>query len=287
MYVDLNKHLKDQEEIEGKIVQLTYQINNINEKLDSALQRKNTYFFVLLLVTLTASLVILAHISNYDSEFLEGGHFITQSLRGDAINTWLAWDLPETERVFHIHIKNQAQVSKQKLSMIEESIMSEKIIEINDLVTHKGPAKDSSKFYTGWKGVINEIDATELKYKLPIILHTHESMNNDGDILVLLTNEKNSEGYSGYTRSIIDENQKQILKSHITIYEADKLDGDKLADIMRHEMGHALGLLHSTDPDDIMYHKIKTTNQHISECDLDALESLYKGKKMSEFECKK
>lgn len=286
MYVCLNKLTGEQGIIENQIIQLTFQIQNTNEKLDSALKYKNTYFFSLLLTLLMTFLIILILFSDSNSVFLEGGHFITQSLRGDSILTWLAWNLPESERILHVHISNHAQVSKKNLALIEESIISEKIILINDLETHKGPSTNSSKFYIGWQGILNDIDRTGFEYNLPSTIHAHESTENDGDIVILLINEKNSEGYSGYTRSIIDDEQNQILKSRITIYDAGQLDGNSLAGITRHEMGHALGLQHSSDPDDIMYHKINA-NQYISECDLNALKSLYRGELNSQHICKK
>ncbi|MGY5148776.1 MAG: matrixin family metalloprotease [Candidatus Nitrosopumilus sp. bin_68KS] len=287
----MNKQLTDKEVLNYKIDQLTNQISitaQKYEKLNFALRRKNHHFFILVFLIITIMLFfIFPSILHSNNVFLEGGHFITQSLRGDSVITWLAWNLPEPESILHVHISNHAQVSKRNLAMIEESIMSEKIIVINDLETHKGSSMNSSKFYTGWQGILNDVDRTGFQYNLPNTLHTHESMDNDGDILILLINEKNSEGYSGYTRSIIDDEQNQILKSRITIYDAGQLDGHRLADITRHEMGHALGLQHSSDPDDIMYYKINTNNQYISECDLGALESLYRGDLNSQHICKK
>ena len=105
-----------------------------------------------------------------------------------------------------------------------------------------------------------------------------------GDIEIILTSDVNPDGYSGYTKSIIDGNQ--ILKSKITIFKANKLDADRLEAIMRHEFGHALGLGHSTSTDDLM-HPMLPDYPYISGCDIDALNGLYDGDKNSKVVCTK
>ena len=291
VYVHMNKQKKDVESIENKFKYIENHIGAVDlkfQKLDYSLKRTTRYLFsILLTFVIIAFATILLFSPNSDASTMEGGHFITKSLIGDSVDTWLSWQLPDSERVFHIHIINQANISQKNIDIIKESILSEKIVEINDLDSHKGPSTNSSKFYAGWQGALNEFNSLNLQYNIPISLHVHESSSHNGDIIILLIDEKNVEGYSGYTRSIIDEEKNQILKSHITIYESSKLDGHKLASITRHEIGHALGLQHSTDPDDIMYHKIKTENQYISECDVGALKSLYNGNIKSEFSCYK
>ena len=54
---------------------------------------------------------------------------------------------------------------------------------------------------------------------------------------------------------------------------------------MRHEFGHALGLAHSTAPEDLMFPTITTSIPFISECDVDAITSLYNGNRQSEVMC--
>jgi len=58
-----------------------------------------------------------------------------------------------------------------------------------------------------------------------------------------------------------------------------------LETIVRHELGHALGLAHSTATEDLMYPIIKTNFPYISECDVSAMEKLYDGANTSEVIC--
>ena len=53
-----------------------------------------------------------------------------------------------------------------------------------------------------------------------------------------------------------------------------------------HEFGHALGLAHSTAPEDLMYPTIETNFPYISECDIDAMKALYDGGNTSEVICR-
>lgn len=125
----------------------------------------------------------------------------------------------------------------------------------------------------------------DTKFPIPIYLHTQVTEFGEGNVIIKLTNLKNDDGYAGFTKSIVDENNHQILKSEITIYEADQLSDEDFAAVVRHELGHAFGLAHSTDPDDLMYPVILTTHPYISQCDIDAIEGLYNGDERSEVIC--
>ena len=102
-----------------------------------------------------------------------------------------------------------------------------------------------------------------------------------------IISQSNGDGYSGYTKSIVDDAQNQILKSEITIYEVDKLSKAQFETILRHELGHALGLAHSTATEDLMYPTITTDYPYISDCDVDAIVWLYDGGESSKVVCEK
>jgi predicted Zn-dependent protease len=55
------------------------------------------------------------------------------------------------------------------------------------------------------------------------------------------------------------------------------LTDEELSTIVRHEFGHALGLGHSTAPEDLMAPNIDMTVPYISECNIDAIVNLYNG----------
>ena len=107
----------------------------------------------------------------------------------------------------------------------------------------------------------------------------------DADIIITLTNSKSGEGLSGVTNSMVNDDERTILRSYVTIYEVDNLSKEHLEIIIRHEFGHVAGLAHATAPEDLMYPVIQTPAPYISECDIDALIHLYTGGKTSQVIC--
>ena len=114
-----------------------------------------------------------------------------------------------------------------------------------------------------------------------------ESAKGEGEITIILSDQQSGDGYSGYTRNIADESQNQILKSSITIYGVDKLSDTQFKTVLRHELGHAFGLAHTTATEDLMHPTIETNYPYVSECDVAAIKSLYDGGKKSEVTCEK
>ena len=90
---------------------------------------------------------------------------------------------------------------------------------------------------------------------------------------------------TGVTKILVDDASEQILKARITIYNVDELSDAEFITITRHEFGHALGLAHSTATDDLMYPTIQEDNALISQCDIDAMASLYSGEKIAQVTC--
>lgn len=217
-------------------------------------------------------------LGNYNSKYL------IQNLKGDTVDTWISWRLADGRSV-DVNIVNIAGVTDEVINAIKDSIISTKGIDLDDALLHKGPAGSSSTYYTGWSGALQKAALQPTVYFIPTEFNVMNSPTGAGQIVITLVKQKDPDGYSGFTQSITDNNQ--ILKSSITIYEADKISKEQMGAIIRHEFGHALGLAHSTAPEDLMAPIIKTQYPYISDCDIDAVKALYDGMKTSKVTCEK
>lgn len=211
--------------------------------------------------------------------------FVIQNLRGDTVDTWIAWNITEDD-LFHVHVIDSPYATEERQNAIFDVIISNEKIELDNSLLHKGPKGTTSTYYTGWKGALNSINDITAS-PIPKNLHFHVTDQGDGDIMIDLSNLSNPDGYSGFTKSIVDNVQHQILKSTITIYNVDSLSIEELKTIVRHELGHGFGLAHSSAPEDLMAATITTNYPYISECDLDAISLLYDDGESSQVICEK
>ena len=204
-----------------------------------------------------------------------------QNLHGDTVDTWIPWNIVEG-RIIHIHLTNAANVPQSMIDAMNSAILSTKNVTIDDSISGMGPKGTSHTYYVGWVGAV-ENAYSKSKYHIPQKFDISGSSSGMADIEIILTNDVHPEGYSGYTKSLVDRNH--IIKSMITIYNVSSLDVDKLAAITRHEFGHALGLGHSTIQEDLM-NTMLPDYPYISSCDIDALTKLYGGETNSKVICK-
>jgi hypothetical protein len=200
--------------------------------------------------------------------------YTIQNLKGDTIDTYLSWKIIEDQSIV-VNILNADKLDSKVISAITRGIESEEILEIDNSLLHKGPKGTKSLMYVGWQGAMNEASKTQTKNMIPVNFEVIKSNAGEGDIVIELTSRANGDGFSGWTNIIADESQNQILKAKITVFDLDKSSIQDIETIVRHEMGHALGLVHSTDPDDLMYPTIKTDFPYISECAVDSIVSVY------------
>jgi len=250
-------------------------------------------YSVIVLIVVTASAGFVGY-SYYENQLLVNvistpihqnynSNYVLQNLQGDTVNTWVAWNIADG-RIIHIHVTNTANIPQNMIDAMKGAILSTKAVAIDDSLTGKGPKGTSSTYFVGWEGAAENAYSNPTQRYIPQKFELNGDPNGVGDIEIILTNDVNPDGYSGYTKSIVDGNE--ILKSKITIFKANKLEPDQLASIMRHEFGHALGLGHSTATEDLMS-PILPDYPYISGCDVDTLKGLYNGDKNSKVVCQK
>ena len=291
----LNSMKTGQSHLEQNIYEKNRIINELREdkKILSELLKNEPYKnktlrnIAILVVLGVSFFVSISYFQNdlfyHDSNFTPlKTKYLIQNLQGDSIDEWKPWFLVN-DQVLNVNIINTDHVSQDKISAIKDAILSEETVRIDNSLPGKGQAGTVSTYYKGWEGALKSI-TSKTKFYIPTKFNVIESPNGEGDITINLSNLKNADGYSGYTASITGDNE--ILKSSITIYNADNLTPEGLGAITRHEFGHALGLGHSTDQEDLMHYVIETDYPFISGCDTDTLKNLYDGKKLTDIQCK-
>jgi len=208
--------------------------------------------------------------------------YVIQNLRGDVIDTWIAWRIPDDE-VIRITVSGSA-LTPERLEIVKQVFLDTKPMEIDNSLLHKGPKGTTSIYYAGWTGALLAATETPTQFALPVNFEITDK-GGIGDINIKLENHVNPDGFSGWTSSIVDEVNNQVLKSDITIYQTRDYSDNQFAAVLRHEVGHALGLAHSTAPEDLMAATMTTDFPFISECDIDAITSLYDNGKSSQVVC--
>lgn len=283
---DTGSSLVDQDEINKRLQRLEKAFDKI-QKSHTVRPTINYKTFWMLIVSGTVfafTLTFSAYTENLDSErFSE--KYLVQNLKGDTLDTFFAWNLPEDEEL-HVHILSTESIPQEKITAIQDAILSDESISVDDSIMHKGPKGVESTYFFGWQKAIENSNQDTL-HPIPTKFHIHQVSNENGQVIIKPTNALSPDGVTAYTNSMIDKNNNQILKSTITIYGFDELDQQEISTIIRHEFGHALGLAHSTDPEDLMHPTITTSYPYISRCDIDALIGLYDGKQQSTITCEK
>ena len=224
----------------------------------------------------------------FDSESKEPlmmtSKFVIENLRGDTIDTMKSWRLLSGE-LLNVNMLNDDILTAEQQDAVRTVIMSTDSVELDDFMINRGFQGSESTYFLGWAGAMSAAKETDTVFTIPSNYAIIHSSNGEGNIVIKFSNLVDTDGFSGYTRSVLDNGE--ILKSYITIYNVDELEASELATILRHEFGHALGLGHSTDPEDLMAPVILTDFPYISECNVDAMVLLYDGNESSQAVCEK
>lgn len=173
----------------------------------------------------------------------------------------------KNDDLLKVSIINKAGLSEDKIMIVKKVIESDKYYEENGQI-----------FFEGWAGALKSIDSSTVK-KFDITVS--EKMKG-GDIVIELLNEKHPI-YGGWTTPRYAGNHMVI--STIQIYDSQNISSAELENLVRHELGHALGLGHSNVQQDIMYESMETTQKFISGCTIIGLQSLWEGHSFEDVNC--
>jgi len=280
---DMNIRLKQSFQIEHQTLPKLEQTSSYKSKTNSTHQNtlisgKHRRLTVLGILIAIPFLLFSVFSSDLNSSLVTNdgvmkSGYVIQNLKGDIIDTFHSWDIPK-ERTLYVNIVNPNVIDSDKVQIIKDAILSEKTVSLDDSLFHKALPGSQSTYFLGWSGALKQASQIPTKFTIPTSFSISDSSTN-GDIAVILSTLESPDGYSGFTRSIVENNQ--ILKSTITIYKADQLSSAELETIVRHEFGHAVGLIHSSDPYDLMHPTIETNYPFISNCDVSAITHLYDG----------
>jgi hypothetical protein len=285
----LDVESKKSKELEQEKILLEGALHD-SEKRERRIHKKHYISIAVIAVAVSAGFAVYSYYENQvlinTTSHLLGNYnsnYVIQNLQGSVVNTWVSWDLVQGQ-VLHVNIVNDANLPEDKINAIKDAILSNGTVTVDNSLINEGLPGTSSIRYKGWDGALANLenDPAATSY-IPQKFNITENSNGAGDIVITLTNDENPDGLSGLTKSIADGNQ--VLKSKITIYVASKLSADQLSAITRHEFGHALGLAHSTDPEDVMHATIQTDYPYISGCDIAAIKGLYEGDERSQVIC--
>ena len=290
---DMNIRLKQSFQIERQTLLKLEQTSSYKSKTNSTYQntlmsgkhKRLTFLGILITIPILLVSVFSSDLNSSfvasDNDAMKSGYLI-QNLRGDTAETWVSWNLtPNKSLTFTI--LGESLVSPEKINEIKDVILSEKSLQIDNSLLHKGLKGTSSTYYVGWAGAMKQASQNPTKMVVPQNFEYVSSEKGAADITIKLVSQRSGDGYSGYTQSTVDKNQ--ILKSTISIYNAEELSTSQITTIVRHEFGHAIGLAHTTATEELMAPTITTDYPYISPCTVHAIEKLYDGNQKSEVVC--
>ena len=124
-----------------------------------------------------------------DYMMLVGEHakskYLVQNLRGDTLKTWFPWMLAGTQAL-HVNILDNNLATEERIDVIQNIISSEETLDIDNLLTHKGPKGTTSTYYKGWSGALQIAAQQNTELVIPQSFEFSNSKRPLGDITVEL-----------------------------------------------------------------------------------------------------
>ncbi len=167
---------------------------------------------------------------------------------------------------------NEFKDNKIPVLILRDAKVSEKQVDIVEFVINSKKVNSERTLFLGWNEGINEVSKS-FGVKIPT-LQVQYKLKSTEAITIYLMDKTSKEGHDGYTNLFYDQNGK-IQRAFIIIYNVDELDNIELKLIIRHEIGHALGLGHTNSKNDLMQSIINMNYNAISLLDLLALAHIY------------
>ncbi len=237
--------------------------------------KRTTY--VILFASLIVAGVLSFHMYEhfYESDFfLTSGKFIIEDLNGQEVNAQVSWHATEGNEPFHVDIINSDLLPPEKIKVIKNAVLSEEAVEIPNSALKKSPAEVKTTYYKGWRGALMKASEESTSLNIPVNFQIMETNEQIDEISIILSKDRPHDIHSN-TKSIVDADNHQILKSIITIYDVENLHDIELSAIIRHEFGHAIGLYPFGTKDKLTYHVYEPTYAYVSECNIEDIISLY------------
>ena len=170
----------------------------------------------------------------------------------------------------------------------EKNSIVRKVVYSNQIVSNDASliGKSTKTYYLGWQNALETAATRETTRHIPQKFQIISSEKGEGDITITFSPLQNGDGKLGSTKILVDSFRNEILKAHITVYQVNEISDQTLEAVIRHELGHALGLPHAMSSRDLMNSSFSVESAYISECDINGIVTLYSEKNLHPFVCK-